>query len=538
MRAGTGNADGRATGDGGAAMRKHPLTGRGTGRRTALRAGTRPWLRGVLRCGLLLAAASLAVLPSAAPAFAAGDSTALTLGQPQPQPQALTQAELALQPVLDKLHATYQLAEAATQKYDALSEQLVQAQTDDAELQVLVDNAQSGVDAGTVLAGQLAAAQYRNGSLSQLGELIFANDPQQALHGAELLAAAGKSQAAFLAQLKADQNQLLAARAAAAVAKDRAGGLVAAQSAARDTINKELDTVRLQVATLTGAQQTQLSQLEQKDADTAQLALLASGMLGNSGLKPSVAGAAAVAYAFQQIGSPYVWGGTGPYKDGFDCSGLTSQAWLHAGQAIPRTSEEQWAQLTHVPLNALRPGDLIVYFSGASHIAIYIGGGLVIQAPHTGAFVHVTPMAQNPILGAVRPDPGSPSLGSYSPPVIPVGGQGPQPIGPGPVTTPKPPVTPPTKPPTTLPTPKPTGGTPSPKPTSTPTGGTPTPTSTPTSTPTNTPAPTSTPTAPVTPSAPGPGPTPGPTTTAGSQASTSTSLSTSVSTSVSTSATS
>jgi len=432
---------------------------------------TRPWLRGVLRCGVMLAAASLAVLPLSGTASA----TASTGGS-SGSVQSLTAVEQSLQPILDRLHATYEQAEAATQKYDALSEQLTQAQTDDAEMQVMVDNAQANVDAGTFVAGEMASAQYRNSGLSQLGELIFAKNPQQALHTGQLLKAASTSQAALLAQLTSDQQSLAQSKAASETAKENATGLVAAQAVAKAAINKQLDAVRTQVSELTGVQQDELSQLEQKDADSAQLALLASGILGKNGLKPSQAGAAAVAYAFKQLGAKYIWGGIGPKSKttGFDCSGLTSQAWLHAGQPIPRTSEEQWAQLTHVPLNALRPGDLIVYFSGASHIAIYIGAGLVIEAPHTGAFVEVAPMAIDPILGAVRPDPGSPSVGSYKPPTIPKGGSGPQPIGPGPAPTPTP------KP---KPTPKPTG-----KPTTKPTAPA-SPSAPPSPSPTGSPAP-------------------------------------------------
>ena len=469
--------------------------GHGAGRQAAVRVtavrtrgggwletATRPWLRGVVRCGLMLAAASLAVLPLSGTASAAG----ATEGSSGGSVQSLTSVEQTLQPILDRLHATYQQAEAATQKYDALTEQLTQAQTDDTQMQVALDNAQADVDAGTVVAGQMAAAQYRNDNLSQLGELIFAHDPQQALHAGELLKAASTSQAALLAQLKTDAQNLAAAKAASETAKDNAAGLVAAQATAKAAINKQLDAVRKQVSELTGVQQDELSQLEQKDADQAQVALLASGILGKGGLKPSQAGAAAVAYAFKQIGAEYHWGAQGPYSAGFDCSGLTSQAWLHAGTPIPRTSEEQWAQLTHVPLSALRPGDLIVYFSGASHIAIYIGGGLVVEAPHTGAFVEVAPMAIDPILGAVRPDPDSPSIGSYKPPTIPKGGSGPQPIGPGPSPTPT------HKP---KPTPKPTG-----KPTTKPTAPA-SPSGSPTPTPTGSPAPTATPTAGASPSA-------------------------------------
>ncbi|MET7684564.1 NlpC/P60 family protein [Streptomyces sp. NPDC005423] len=72
-------------------------------------------------------------------------------------------------------------------------------------------------------------------------------------------------------------------------------------------------------------------------------------------------------------------GAEGP--DSFDCSGLTSQAWLGAGHIIPRTSEEQWRRLKHVPVADMRPGDLIIYFADASHVVLYIGDGMIIQAP-------------------------------------------------------------------------------------------------------------------------------------------------------------
>jgi len=428
----------------------------------------RPWLAGVLRCGAVLVAAALAVLPMTAPsAFAASGPK----GSGTVSPQTLTQVEATLQPILNSLHADYQQTEIETQKYDALSEQLVQAQSDDDALQVEVSNSQAQVNDGITLAGEIADAQYRNGTLSQLGELLLASDPEQAVHTQQLLSMVGRSQAAFLSQLKADQASLLAARNAADIAKSHAAQLVTAEGVARTAINKQLTSVEQQVSTLTGAQKQELSLLEQKDANAAQLALLASGILGKDDAKPSQAGAQAIAFAFAQLGSPYVWGGIGPYAAGFDCSGLTSQAWLSAGVSIPRTSEEQWADLPHVALDALRPGDLIIYFAGASHVAMYIGGGQVIEAPHPGAFVDVEPMAVNPILGAVRPDPGNGSLGSYTPPVIPPSATLPQPIAP---TPPAPPVTPPAKPkptpkPTTKPTPKPTA-TGSGKPTPTPSG--------------------------------------------------------------------
>ncbi|MEU2516996.1 C40 family peptidase [Streptomyces syringium] len=72
---------------------------------------------------------------------------------------------------------------------------------------------------------------------------------------------------------------------------------------------------------------------------------------------------------------------------------------------IPRTSQEQWKRLTRIPLDALRPGDLIIYYQEATHVAIYAGDGQVIHAPRPGAFVKLSPIAFGPVLGAVRPDP-------------------------------------------------------------------------------------------------------------------------------------
>ncbi|MBI0315667.1 C40 family peptidase, partial [Streptomyces javensis] len=121
------------------------------------------------------------------------------------------------------------------------------------------------------------------------------------------------------------------------------------------------------------------------------------------GMASAEAGRRALAYALNQIGKPYVWGAEGP--NSFDCSGLTSSAWAYAGRTIPRTSQEQWRQLPRVPLSQLRPGDLVIYYKGASHVAMYAGNGQVVQAPRPGQRVKLSPLASNPLQGVVRPGP-------------------------------------------------------------------------------------------------------------------------------------
>lgn len=115
----------------------------------------------------------------------------------------------------------------------------------------------------------------------------------------------------------------------------------------------------------------------------------------------NTAASRAVAYALAQVGKPYVYGGTGPYS--YDCSGLTQSAWRAAGVSIPRTSQSQWNALTRVSVSEALPGDIVVYYGGASHVALYIGGGKIVEAPRPGRSVRTAALDSQPVLGVVRP---------------------------------------------------------------------------------------------------------------------------------------
>lgn len=132
----------------------------------------------------------------------------------------------------------------------------------------------------------------------------------------------------------------------------------------------------------------------------------ASGINSSGGgppvILPSGSGnAAAVAVAERYIGVPYVWGGESP--SGFDCSGLVAYAYAQIGKSLPHYTVAQYNMFPKVPISQLQPGD-IVFFYGLSHEAMYVGGGMLIQAPHTGAFVSYTSLSSmgSPV-GAVRP---------------------------------------------------------------------------------------------------------------------------------------
>jgi cell wall-associated NlpC family hydrolase len=108
----------------------------------------------------------------------------------------------------------------------------------------------------------------------------------------------------------------------------------------------------------------------------------------------AAAGEAAVAWARQQIGKPYQWGGNGPSS--FDCSGLTQQAWKNGGgKSIPRVAADQYALAQKIPYDSMRPGDLIFWKRGSApvhHVAIYSGNGMMIEAMQTGTNIHEIPI--------------------------------------------------------------------------------------------------------------------------------------------------
>jgi cell wall-associated NlpC family hydrolase len=248
---------------------------------------------------------------------------------------------------------------------------------------------------------------------------------------------AAAARTAVVVRLAAGERRLdrLAVRARSAL--DRQQTLAKRKRRERDTVRRQLDEVEGMLASLSPRELAAVERLEEDRSATAQQAFLGAAdavstvspasATGPSGVpdpavlkaakkvrKPSKAGARAIDYAVAQLGKPYQWGAEGP--DTFDCSGLTSQAWAHAGLPIPRTSQLQWKQLPRVPVRNLRPGDLVVYFRRATHVALYIGNGQVVQAPRPGTVVKVSPITANPLLGVVRPDSGAKPLDRYSSP--------------------------------------------------------------------------------------------------------------------------
>lgn len=376
---------------------------------------TRGWIRSAVVCGALLASAALA-LPAAQQAAA----------QPYDPPSA---PAVQLPALLTQLQTLYHQTETATESFnkakEAADKQRAVAEKIDAQLA----DQRVAVAASRDTVGQMARQMYQDGGVSPYLSLLAGQSPQDFFGQKHVLERAAGHQKDVLGDLTSGEVRLNELNTRAQQALDKAQTAQATQAARKTQVETHLRQVEAMLAGLTGVQINELQSLEEKGVNKAQQDFLDSKALGDdkSLRAPSQAGNRAITYAFLQLGKPYVWGAQGP--DSFDCSGLTSQAWAHAGVNIPRTSQEQWAQLPKVPLALLRPGDLVVYFSGATHVALYIGNGMVIQAPRPGADVKVSPIAANPILGAVRPDLGSRPLADYTPPAIPKQAERPTPFG-------------------------------------------------------------------------------------------------------------
>ncbi|MFD9565789.1 NlpC/P60 family protein [Streptomyces sp. NPDC059994] len=352
-----------------------------------------------------------------AAAVAAALVSAVPTAQAAPTPPTSSVSGL-----LTQMQTLYRQAEEASEAYNAAEEQLKRRKAEEKRIAAGLTKARVALAESREAAGRLAREQYQGRSeLSTYMQLLLARDPQGALDQGHLMRRATDERQASVARLARTEKQADGLARAARKALDEQTLLAARQRRARDEVWNRLKDVEGLLASLSEEQLVELARLERDGMAKAQRDLLATGALSGA-RAPSEEGEQALRYAVGQLGKPYVWGAEGPRS--YDCSGLTSQAWAHAGRAIPRTSQEQWASLPRVPLRSLRPGDLVVYYPKATHVAMYLGDGLVVQAPRPGTRVKISPIASNPLLGAVRPDPGARALRSYRPPKLPVGAAG------------------------------------------------------------------------------------------------------------------
>ena len=328
-------------------------------------------------------------------------------------------------------------AEVLTQRYDQV---LVDEQRAAAAYRVTESRlkyAQQAQDASQRRLAALAASEFESGGgfgpmssmlgnasgpqgyLSEvgLGQVLAqaGTDTEAQAQANDVVAAAFRKQAHDL--LVAQQGDLKAAahlKQAVQAAVARQQEYVRASQAKRNSLAGQLARTQAHANALKAARQAALAA---QAAAAAARASAAAGSAQGSATAPSWAqssgasasqGDVAANWALTQLGKPYQWGAAGPGT--YDCSGLTMQAWARAGVALLHYTGYQWDEGPHVPLDQLQRGDLLFYATNDSdpatihHVGIYIGNGMMVDAPYTGADVRIDSIYQPGIpIGAVRP---------------------------------------------------------------------------------------------------------------------------------------
>jgi cell wall-associated NlpC family hydrolase len=281
----------------------------------------------------------------------------------QPQPTA-SQVQAKLKSLTYKENWLVQRFDQASQNLKSAHERLTVVNTEVGKDATAVRNMQDQI-------AQIASNVYENGAMNSVAALLTSGNPQTLLSQSAFLTHLSTDQYQQLQQVITTERQLVGARQMAKRTEQAVAGLKKQLGSQRTALDKTITQQKALLASLTPQQQQQ--QLGGGGTITGR-----GGYTGPT----STQAEQAVAFAYNQLGCPYVFGGTGPCGSGFDCSGLTMSAWASAGVSVPRTSYGQ-ATLPAVSLSALQPGD-ILEFAGDSHVGIYVGGGMLIDAPQPG----------------------------------------------------------------------------------------------------------------------------------------------------------
>ena len=311
-------------------------------------------------------------------------------------------AGAAPQPTVDQVQArinqlTSQFNKVSEQ-FDQASQQLSAAQSRLSQVRVHLNHANAQFQAAQANVAQTAAAAFEDTGATSIAGVLTSGDPSVVLQQGSLLMELSGSRNAETQQLLTDASQLAGVEQEMQRTESGIASLKSQLAAHKTSLSKLIATEQATLGGLTVPQQQAVvnNSIGANGSSTPQQ------YAGPTGTQAD----AAVAFVFSQLGCPYVYGGTGPCHSGFDCSGLVQAAWASAGVQIPRDSYEQFAALPHVPLASIEPGDILVY-NGEGHVAMYVGGGYIIDAPETGMNVEKIPMSTpwyaDSLVGVLRP---------------------------------------------------------------------------------------------------------------------------------------
>jgi cell wall-associated NlpC family hydrolase len=317
-------------------------------------------------------AASAAALAIILPGGASDAQTRQT-SQPRPSLSTLVAQAKQLSNQVDSL----------SQQYDGLKIQFSHAKTEAQLAKLASSRASKALDGSRQAVAQLAAAGYMNNGSDPTLQMLTSGSPEQFLSQASTMWELDNQAGQRLTTLQ--RVQLAAARAQATATEQ-----IAAVNKLQKQINTKVKAIQNKLNLLNSAAMAQamdvFRQTGQYPTFTMPLATSVS--------------AVALRNALSKRGDPYVWGAAGP--DSFDCSGLVVWAFAQEGISLPHYTGSLWNLGMHVSRSNLEPGDLVFFYQDISHMGIYIGDGLMVDAPSTGQDVMVQQIDWGVYVGAVR----------------------------------------------------------------------------------------------------------------------------------------
>ncbi|MFI8928328.1 NlpC/P60 family protein [Streptomyces sp. NPDC053474] len=308
--------------------------------------------------------------------------------------------------VKSKVDKLYEEAEKATEKFNGAKEKQQKLEKQVDRLQDKVARGQDDLNDLRGGLGSLASAQYRSGGIDPSLQLFLSADPDSYLDKASALDQLSTKQAEALKKIQAKQRTLAQQRKEAsdkladlATTREELGKKKREVQGKLGEAQRLLNTLSAKERAALKAKEDRASRAAERKASDAADAPKTKAPQG--GVKGSSRTMAAYAAAQSKIGSPYVYGASGPSS--FDCSGLTSWAYAQADVSIPRTSQAQANAGTRIASQSdLKVGDLVIFYGDLHHVGFYAGNGQVLHAPRTGAVVRYESINNMPFQFGVR----------------------------------------------------------------------------------------------------------------------------------------
>jgi peptidoglycan DL-endopeptidase CwlO len=267
------------------------------------------------------------------------------------------------------------------QQYDALKIELNEARSEAAIAKETGQRDQQALGAGQAQVAQIADQGYMMGSFNPTIELLQSPDPQEFLNRASIMEQLAYQQGGTVSLLASAEAAADRARQTAAQAEKRAGELAAAMS-------KKTSEIQAKENVLNSSAFSQALAIYDRTGSYPNVAVTGDSL-----------GEQALRWALTRLGDMYVWGAAGPTT--FDCSGLVMWAYAHVGISLEHFTGDQWNEGEHISRSQLEPGDLVFFFADISHVGLYIGNGLMVDAPTFGQPVQIQPLLPE-YVGAVR----------------------------------------------------------------------------------------------------------------------------------------